>query len=304
MSKLIAITGANSAVGRALLRLAAELRIPCVACVRSPRAASELPQAAESIRVAYVDYTRSDTLLGAFEGAHAVIHLPGVLIERPRSTYEDANVTPARALVGAARRAGARKLVLVSAIGADPDSTNRYYASKGRAEAYVRESGLEWTILRAPLVLGAGTEGEQALLSQLRKRHVRLLAGGRVRQQPLDADDLARGALKSTPIGVADQRALELVGPETLPYAQLVERAARIAGRTVRIGAMPIPLPVLRALLELRTRLLGPGFSPDALDVILDEHVVDPKPALEALGIELTPLDATLRSMLTRETNA
>jgi len=296
----IAIVGANSAAGRALVAYADSAAVPVVACVRSERAARELPDPHSGLRLAQIDYSHPASLARAFEGARSVVHLPGILIERPGSSYAQANVETTAAMLAGARSADVAKVVLVSAVGADPASPNRYYATKGRAEVLVRERGIPYTIVRAPLVLGAGTEGESALLRQLASARPRLLGGGRVIQQPLDVADLARGLLRAADPGVAPNATLDLVGPESLAYREIVERAARLCGRPLRPGRLPVPIALLRLLLRVRERIAGPGFSADALDVILDDHALCPKPAVEALGLELTPLEETLRSMIER----
>ena len=296
MGRRIAITGANSAVGRALLELCAAERphdTSFVACVRSERARGELPELPDKSTVALVSYD-AVSLACAFDGANAVIHLPGVLIEKPGSSYEVANVDTTRAVVDAAQRARVAKLVLVSAVGADGHSRNRYYKSKGCAEELVRRSGLAYAILRAPLVLGPGTEGSEAVLRHTRRRRAFLLGGGRHRQQPLDVFDLARAVLRAASLDVARDRTLELAGPEVLADREIVERSARSQGRRVRIGRAPIGPVKLAA--ALRTRLFGPGLSPDAIDVITADTSVAPG-AAEELGIELTPLEATIERM-------
>ena len=290
----IAITGANSAVGCEMLRCHAAEKQACVACVRSDRAEQQLPESRAD--VARIDYDDPQTLTRAFEGANAVVHLPGVLIESAGSSYEQANVATTRAVVGASSTAGVAKLVLVSALGADPSSSNRYYRTKGEAEDLVRGSGLAWTILRAPLVLGPGTEGAAALRRNSRGPVARLIGGGRQLQQPLDVRDLARAALRAADLECARERVLELAGPEVLSDRELVERAARRQGRTLRIRSVPVF--ALRLLLAMRGLVAGPGFSVDALEVITADTELDPKPAADALGIEFTSVDAMLRRSL------
>jgi uncharacterized protein YbjT (DUF2867 family) len=298
MQNAIAVTGANSAAGRALLAHAAGA--PLVACVRSERAEAQLGPLPTGARVARIDYARPETLRAAFESARAIVHLPGLLVERRDASYEQANVDTVRAVLAALPRERAIKLVLVSAVGANARSSNRYYASKGRAEDAVRAVGIEATILRAPLLLGPDTEGEAALLRELTHTRVRLLGGGRQRQQPLDVRDLARAAWRAAEPGVAPGRALDVVGLESRPYREILACAARIAQRPIEIGTLPIPIPVLRLALRLRRLALGPGFSEDALQVIMDECALDPKPAVEALEVEPRPLDATLADLARR----
>jgi uncharacterized protein YbjT (DUF2867 family) len=297
MEGAIAITGANSAAGRALLATAGAP--PLIACVRSARAEAQLGALPAGVRVAQIDYARPDTLRAAFANARAVVHLPGLLVERRDASYAQANVETVEAVLAALPRDRALKLVLVSAVGADARSANRYYATKGQAEDRVRAAPVESAILRAPLLLGPGTEGEAALLRQLAGPRVRLLGGGRQLQQPLDVRDLARAALRAAEPGVAAGRTLDVVGPESLPYRELLERTARLAGRPLEVGTLPVPLAALRLLLRARQRLLGPGFSEDALQVIMDECDLDPGPAASVLGAP-RPLDETLLDVARR----
>ena len=296
----IVITGANSAVGQAILRCGRKLEVTTttlVAAVRSARAAeqirSESGNADSVVRILYDDPA---TLEGAFQGASAVIHLAGILVETPSSTYEQANVASTRGVVEAAKRIGVQKIVLVSATGADETSRNRYYRTKGQAEVLVRTSGLDYTVLRAPLLLGPGTAGAATLGRHVNQSRPKLIGGGRNLQQPLCVDDLARAALAATKLSVANNLVLELVGPVSLPEREIVERAARLLGRQVRIGSIPKYWASLG--LAIRQRLGKPGFSRDALDVITADTGLDPQPAASALGIELTGIDEMIKNSL------
>ena len=89
----------------------------------------------------------------------------------------------------ACRKAGVRRLVLVSALGADPASPNRYWRSKGLAERIVFESGLSGAIIRTGILLGPGMAGALAVVHAASQPAVTLLGGGRHSIRPLDADD-------------------------------------------------------------------------------------------------------------------
>jgi NADH dehydrogenase len=222
--------------------------------------------------------------------------LAGILVEGPGSTYEQANVATARGVVEAAKRAAVAKFVLVSAIGADEKSSNGYYRTKGQAEGVVRASGLCYTILRAPLLLGPETEGAAALARNARGPKAKLIGGGRNFQQPLYVDDLARAAIAATQPSVASNRTLDLVGPVSLLERELVERAARLLGHEVRISS--IPKGPLSFVLAIRQRVSGPGFSRDAVEVITANTRLDSRPAASELGIHLTGIDEMIKRSL------
>jgi uncharacterized protein YbjT (DUF2867 family) len=296
----IVITGANSASGQAILRCAAEAGVApnaLVAAVRSERAADEIrPLLGEGSSLARISYDDPSSLDAALRGASAIIHLPGTLVERPGSTYEQANVAPTCSVVAAAQRCAVDKFILISATGADEKSSNGYYRSKGQAESAVRVSGLCYTILRAPLLLGPATEGAAALARNTRGSRAKLIGGGRNFQQPLYVDDLARAAIAATQTSLASNRTLDLVGPVSLPDRELVERAACLLGRRVRVNS--IPKGPLSFLLAIRRRVWGPGFSPDVLEVITANTRMDSRPAASELGIHLTGIDEMIKKSL------
>ncbi len=298
----IVITGANSAVGQAILRCGSGQAAPValVAAIRSERAADEIrPLLGEGSSAVQISYDDPGSLDAAFRGASAIIHLAGILVERPGSTYQQANVAPARSVVEAAKRCAVEKFVLVSATGADETSSNRYYRTKGQAEALVRASGLRYTILRAPLLLGPETEGGAALARNASGRKAKLIGGGRNFQQPLYVDDLARAAIAATQPSVAGNRTLDLVGPVSLPERELVERAAQLLGHQVRVSS--ISKGLLSFGLAIRRRVTGPGFSVDALEVITADTRLDPLPAASELGIRLTGIDEMIKNSLGQE---
>lgn len=293
----VAITGANSAIGQAIIRASGEEPdFSFVAAVRSERAASQLPPLPARGQVATISYDDPESLNNAFEGVDAVIHLPGVLIERPGSSYETANVETTRAVVEVARKQGVQKLILVSAVGAEEGSTNRYYRTKAQAENLVRDSGLANTILRVPLLLGRGTEGSAALRRNLSRSSVWLIGGGQHREQPLDVRDVARAAGRVAHPEVARNRTLELAGPRSLPHREIIERAAQLKGQEVRIRSLPKGL--VRGLLATRQCLGGTGFSTDVLEVITTDIQLDSAPAAAEVGIELTGLNEMIQHSL------
>ena len=304
----IAITGANSAVGQAILQWELQRRSTntIVAAVRSARAVQQIQGLLNSLggasSAAQISYDDSGTLNAALSGASAVIHLAGILVERPGSSYEQANVVSTRSVVDAARHNSLRKIVLISAIGANEKSRNRYYRTKGEAEAIVRNSGICYTILRAPLLLGPGTEGAAALARNSRGDSAKLIAGGHHLQQPLHVADLAHGAIAAAEGSVGNNCTLDFVGPVALPERELVERAARLQGHAITIGA--ISKRFLSILLGARQLFGSTGFSRDALEVISTSTKMDPQPAVRELGIDLTGIDQMIEDSLSQGSRA
>ncbi len=291
----IVVTGANGGVGKNLLaHVAWSGDAEGVAVVRSERAASSL-RGLQGIDVRVVSGDDADGLAGVVTGASCVVHLAGILIESRTATYQQANVAATEAVVAACRRTGVPHLVLVSAIGADVNSANPYRRSKGEGERAVQGSGLNATIIRTPILLGPDSAGAAAVVRAASSGATKLLGGGHYVMRPLDLDDLSRAILGACRRPRAGVHLHELAGPEPVAYRDLIVRAARMMGRDVSIGAVPIWIAKLGA--AIKSRLSGGGVSPAVIDVITaNGHVAHNADA--DLGITLTPLSDTLAKIL------
>ena len=295
----IAVTGANSSVGKILLRhVAAQDDIDVVAGVRAQRAVETLPTSPR-ITPRVIRYER-DALTPVFEGVSCVVHLAGILFESKTTTYRTANVEATEVVVDACQQAHVNHLVLISVVGADPDSTNRYFRTKGDAERVVANSGMSATIIRTPILLGPGTAGARSLVGLAAQTSVKVLRGGRYTIRPLDVDDLSRAILNCCRVQAAGVATHELVGPEPTTYRDLIQRAGRLMGHDVSVGSVPVWSAKLGAAVV--SRLRGGGMTPAVIDVITMDETV-PKNADTDLGVTLTPLSVTLEHILDAKTD-
>jgi len=287
------VTGANGRLGRSLIRAVAGRR-PVRALVRSERAADTLRELPPALRpeIVQVDWADAAALAKAGAGASDWVHLVGILKETKRSRYVDAHERVARALAEAAREAGARRVVAVSILGAEPSSTNACLASKGRADALLLAGAVPATVLRVPMVLGPGEAGAAALRAQATAPFALLVRGGATLEQPIDARDLVR-ALELALDADVERSALDLAGPESLSHRALVSRVAALLGRRPRV--VPLPFAAADALAWCFERLAAePPLTRAMLGVLEHDDHIDPAPAARRLGLALTPLDRTL----------
>ena len=294
VSRTLAVTGANSAVGRALLaQVALDETLGAVAAVRRPEAVDALPRSPR-ITPHVIHYSDPASLQAAFEGADCVVHLAGILFEGPTSDYRQGNVESTRAVVAAAQATGAEHIVFISSVGADPASPNGYFRSKGEAERLVAESGIGATNVRTPLLLGPGTAGGRALLRDASGASARLLGGGTHRLRPLDVDDLCHAILNCCRRSGNGARTCELVGPTAIAYRDLVQRTARRLGREVSIGSTPVWLA--RLVSRLAGLVRSGGLTPDVIEVITSDEAVE-RNADGELGVALTPLAESIERL-------
>jgi len=265
------------------------------AIVRSDRAAATLA-CHPDVRV--VDYADRAALASACSGCEAIIHLVGIIREGARASFRDAHERPAEALAHAARDAGARRIVYLSILGADPGSSNACLASRARTEAILAGSGIPTVALRVPMVLGEDDYAAAALFRNARaaKRLAFTLRAGSM-EQPIFAGDVVSAILAALPEGIAPGT-LELAGSVALPRRELIAAAAKALGsEPVRVLSLPLWLgQALAWTFEHVTA--NPPLTRAMLGVLDHDDDIDPAPTAKALGIHLTPLAQTLQLVL------
>lgn len=298
----ILVTGANGHLGRGLIAaFGSELALRAV--VRSQRAAEQV-KAVRPVDLRIVDYTDRDALGEAARGCRAAVHLVGIIKETASARYQEAHERTCDVLAAAAADAGLERIVYLSIFGSRPDSPNPCLASKGRAEQILLAGSVPACVLRVPMVLGEGDHASLSLRRQATRAFLPMVAGGASLQQPIDARDVIRAVCAALACSPPLRGALDLGGPECLSHRALVTRAAAVHGRRPPV-VLPIPVAVARAGVGLLERLSqDPPMTRTMFDVLQHDDRVDVASACQRLGLELTPLDETLRRCVGPETTS
>jgi NADH dehydrogenase len=245
------------------------------------------------------DVSSDAAVADAAEGCDAVLHAAGIAVERPPElTFQAVNVEGTRRLAEEAKRAGVRRFVYVSSLGAERGESD-YHRSKRAAEEAVRAVAPEgWLILRPGNVYGPGDEVVSLLLKMVRALPVVPTIGrGDQPFQPVWHEDLgaalARAVERENPRGVA----LSLAGPEVTTAAEVMELLQKLTGkRTLRL-----PLPEALARLgvnaaealgvdvrvtddQITMLVEGNVLAPGEVNALTDTFGVTPLTLAEGLG--------------------
>jgi len=293
---LITIFGGGGFIGRyvceELLKTGARLRV----AVRDPRRAwflQPLGSVGQASAIA-ADLTKPATVERAVEGADAVINLVGVF----KGDHEAVHVQGAGKLAAAAKKAGAKALVHISAIGVDAESESTYSQTKARGEQAVRAAFPKATIIRPSTVFGPEDDFTNRFAAMADLPLLPVIAP-RSRFQPVYVRDLARAiADAALAPGVHGGKTYELAGPEAMSMRELNERIAKMAGCTPDLIEVP---DFVAAGIAMFGFLPGAPLSRDQWLMLRKDNVPSGKlPGFKEFDITPTPLGAVAPEWLGR----
>jgi uncharacterized protein YbjT (DUF2867 family) len=187
------------------------------------------------------DLSDPNDLMAAFAGCQAVAHCAGINREMGKQTYRSVHIEGTRNVVEAARQAGVKKIVLMSFLRARPNCGSAYHESKWEAERIVRESGLDYTIIKAGMVYGRGDHMLDHLSHALHTFPLFAMVGFKEKGiRPLAVEDLVavlRAALVEDRLTC---QTVAITGAEEFYLSEAVRRVARVTGRNVRMVRAPV----------------------------------------------------------------
>ncbi|MGD2216095.1 MAG: complex I NDUFA9 subunit family protein [Gemmatimonadales bacterium] len=291
------LTGGTGFVGRHVAQRLADRGHRLRALVRHPASASGLNELGAELVEG--DVTVDEGLDEAMAGCDVVVHLVGIIRERPpQQTFENVHTRGSQRLVEAARRAGVGKFVLMSALGAQTDGT-AYQRTKYEAEEIVRRSGVDYVIFRPSVIVGPDGEFMQLLLRLVRwLKLIPVIGDGRYRLQPVYVADVAEAFGQAVERSDLSGESFDVGGPHKLTYNRLLEiicEELELRRRLIHVSPR-----LVRPLVDLASnwRLPTP-VSSDQLDMMFEESIVpgDGNVLREVFRLEPTPFRSVLRNV-------
>lgn len=254
------------------------------------------------LRVANVHEPR--ILSQLFGGCDAVVNLVGILNERRGASFAAVHTELAAKVMASARTAGVRRVLHMSALGADPHAPSRYLRSKAAAEARLRaaphselaHADPAVTIFRPSVIFGPADSLTNRFAGLLRLTLGWLpLARARARFAPVCVFDVADALVHALGERASAGQTYELCGPQVMTLAEIVRLTARVAHLPCRI----VPLPDVIARLQglVMGMLPGKPFSLDNFRSLTLDSVCR-EDGCRRLGITPAPMLAVLPSYL------
>ena len=234
------------------------------------------------------DATNPDTLAPALQDIDVIIHTVAIAIEKGDKTYEEVNYLGTVNIVNASKEVGVRRFINISQLGASADLPYRFLASKGKAQDYVADSGMDWTAFRPSVIWGpedefANTFAKLVPFSPI----IYPIVDKEAKFQPVWVEDVTTAVVKSVDDQTTSRQEFEIGGPEILTLEEIEHRTLDAVGANRKL--VPVPRSVLKLLVSLMEKLLpNPPVTSNLLELLevsnvtnknaLEKFVDDPKP--------------------------
>ena len=299
----VLVTGATGYVGSHVVPELTARGHTVRALVRG--SAGGLPDGVAAVRG---DVTDVASLDGAFEGVDAVVHLVGIIDERPSKgvTFERIHVDGTRNVAYAAHQAGVSRFVHMSANGARADGRSDYQTTKWRAEEIVRGVGFEHLVIFRPSTLfGDPGPDHPEFAKRLWETLVRpfpvlpVFGRGDYQLQPVSVQACAAAIAQAVTRDASNGVSYCVAGRERIAYTEVLQRIARGGGIEPKPTA---PVPIFAARLGVNTlgRVGVLPISPAQFEMLVEGNTCDPTAFFDDFGVESPPFDAESLDYLCR----
>ncbi|MBF0355990.1 MAG: NAD(P)H-binding protein [Alphaproteobacteria bacterium] len=291
----VLVLGANGFIGRHLTAALLSAGHKVVAAVRRP---DEIRRRFPGIHTVKADLNQDiapDIWMHRLEGIDAVVNAAGILRATPGQSLDAVHIEGPLALYEACQAQGVRRIIHISATGADTGAGTGFATSKHEAEERLKAFDLDWMVLRPSLVYAQGSYGGTSLMRGLSALPFVIPLPGKGDQpfQPLHADDLAQVVISLLESRQINRCTLEPCGPERLFLKDILIRWRAWLGLP-EATILSIPLPMLRLACKMGD-VLGRGpFSTTALNQLLYGNAADPEAFSKATGMQFDSLDRWL----------
>ena len=285
----IAITGGTGFVGGHLAKRMLAEGHDIVLVSRTATRQGTVPSGSPSVAHVSSDLSNIQVLADAFAGCDAVAHCAGINREIGTQTFQRIHIDGTRNVVEAAKRAGVRRIALMSFLRARPACGSPYHESKWAAEQLVRNSGLDYTIVKAGMVYGRGDHMLDHLSHAFYTLPILATVGFRQKGiRPLAIDDLVNVLHAAVVNGRLTRRTIAITGAEELYLSDAARRVAAVLGR--RIWIFRAPLWFHYALAKVCELTMKVPLVARAQVRILSEGVVEPAVECDPLPSDLMPV--------------
>ncbi len=296
----ILITGASGFIGSHLVQGLLEAGHEVVACARHPEQIRQRWPDITTIPADFANDHAEADWIPRLQGVDIVINAVGIISEGRNQTFDALHTHAPIALFQACESAGVKRVIQISALGADATAFSHYHLSKRAADNFLRELNLDWAIVMPSLVYGPGAKSMAMFKTIVTFPLIPLIDDGGQETQPIHIDDMTRAILQLVESPSPLRTDIEMVGPEPVTMKALYQKLRHWLG----LGpARFISVPYLLALYGARwAGLLGnTPINAEAVQMLQNGNTADVEPFIARFGFQPQGLDQTFAATPARQ---
>ena len=296
--RVVTVFGGTGFLGRRIVR---HLRLHgfCVRVAsRHPDRGHALGPDDARLRAVKADVRDQRLVADALADAYGAVNAVSLYLEQGLETFHSVHVESAQRVAAQAQRAGVRRLVHVSGIGADPRSQSLYIRKRGEGELAVREAFAEAILIRPAVMFGRDDAFLTTILKLLNRLPLFPMFGnGQMRLQPINVEDVGEAIAKILQREQTGPNMFECGGPSVYSYEELLRVVANAAG--IKPILLPVPIAAWGALAWISEMLPSPPITRNQVELMqIDSTSMQGIPGLEELGISPHSVEEMLQDLL------
>jgi len=202
----------------------------------------------------------------------AVINSVGIIVENKKQSFENIHAQAPIALFQAAANAGVKKIIQISALGADDQAFTAYQRSKKKADDYLRQLEIDWCILRPSLVYGEAGTSTKLFKRMATLVFIPVIGGGTQEIQPVHVEDLVSAIIQAL-LGNCCRQTVDIVGPEKMYFVTWLKRLRSTAGKRATF-TISVPVSVVMLFASFAKYFI-PIMHPDNLSMLIHGNTAD-----------------------------
>lgn len=282
----VLVTGATGFIGSNIVSALKRRGHEVVACVRDPERARAV-LGVEAIACDFEKDTDASVWTGRLKGIDAVVNAVGIITEAGGAAFKALHAETPKALFKASQDAGVKKIIQISALGADEGADSRYHLSKKAADDFLRGLSIDWVVVRPSLVYGAGGASTRLFSALSSLPVIPVFGKGEELLQPISMEDLSKAIVNLIENESAKRLTIDAAGAEPATYKEMLSVYRKRLGLG-KARFFEIPMAIARLIARagditrtgtLNTETLGMLKRGNAADISLFKNATGVVPA-------------------------
>ena len=299
-NKTVSIIGGSGFIGRALVEKWARAEARVTILTRNATRSKKLKTVGDVGQITIIsgDALQDDDLSNSIQSADYIVNLVGIFHPSRKQNFENAQAELPKRIGEIAEQLGIKKIVHLSAIGADLNAASKYYRTKAEGERSLLRLAPNSTILRPSIVFGPGDGffdrfAKMAMFAPA----LPLLAGGKTKFQPIFVGDVAESIIYCLTNSQTNGQIYEIGGPSVYSFKDLLSYT--LSSINKKRALIPVPIFAMQVPAAMASILPNPPITRDQLLMLDTDNIVNgDMPDITSFGITPQPIEAHVPNYL------